>query len=286
MRADLHLHTSASDGLLNPAQLMALLDERRIDLCAVTDHDTMNGVEAARRAAEALGIRLIDGVELSAAERVEVHILGYFPSRPQEIIEALDHLRQMRVSRMHQMLGRLQRLGLAIEPEQVEVEPGTAPGRMHLARALVNAGHAQSVSEAFHRYLMPGRPGYAPREKMSYRQAIQLIHKGGGLAVVAHPGIIQADRHTLPGRIRSLKDQGLDGVEVFHPRHTPAQRQLLGQLAHSMDLLVTGGSDCHGLPGVSMPGDTLEHWTQMEEDCAGLMDRMSVGRPKKPASGL
>ena len=269
MRVDLHLHTNASDGLQSPSELVALLLRKGVTHCAVTDHDTMNGVTQALEAARAAGIVLWPGVELSTEDhKAEVHVLGYFRAVPDALIQRLEMLRQMRIERLERMIEALICAGVSIEMGDVHCEEGAAPGRMHVARALIARGYALSINEAFRRFLLPGRPGYVEREKLNPAQAIALIHEHGGLSVLAHPGIIHTGTQLLPVRMGGYVEAGLMGIEACHPRHTPTQRGMLRRFAQDRHLLVTGGSDYHGTPGANTPGDKAIGWTTAEKDYA------------------
>jgi predicted metal-dependent phosphoesterase TrpH len=187
---------------------------------------------------------VVPGVELSAeCNGCEVHVLGYFADNAR-LEPVLADLRAQRVVRARQMLARLRRLGIAVTWEQVLAETaGAAPGRPHLARTLVTLGYAGSVSEAFERYLSPGRPAYVPRQRLAPAAAVRLVRAGGGVAVLAHPGLGVPDR-LLP----ELLAAGLQGVEVYYPGHSPADVCHYLRWAADRRLVVTGGSDFHG-PG-------------------------------------
>ncbi len=274
MRADLHLHTSASDGLFSPAELIGLLTQCGVTHAALTDHDTMNGLSTALAAARAAGIELWPGVELSTEDQVEVHVLGYFRAAPQGMADRLEALRQMRIERMHRMVHALNAAGVGLRPTDIVREAGSSPGRMHVARALVAKGYAAGVSEAFRRYLLPGRPGFVGREKLTPEQAIVLIKEHGGMPVLAHPGIIQAGTKSLPVRMQGYQEAGLMGVEVYHPRHTPVQRAMLHRFARERGLLITGGSDYHGVPGATLPGDPSLGWDSVNRDYSEFFSKL------------
>ncbi|MDL2206647.1 PHP domain-containing protein [Eubacteriales bacterium OttesenSCG-928-N13] len=266
MKVDLHMHSSASDGIDAPGELVALLKRTGITDFALTDHDTLMGLPAAREAANVYGLRMIDGVELSCGIQVEVHILGYGMKRPELMQSTLARLQRQRHERVDRMLERLDQAGIHLEVGDLPIASGGAPGRVHMARALVDHGYASSVNQAFQRYLVPGKPGYVERQKLTPEQGIQLIRESGGIAVLAHPGIIQADPALLPERIDVLMKMGLGGIEVHHPRHTPTQIQRFTHLAKQRGLIITGGSDSHGLPGGLMPGEGTTNWHEMHHD--------------------
>ena len=275
MKLDLHLHTNASDGALSSGQLIDLLAAQGFAWCAITDHDTTLGVESARERGRARGVGVIPGVELSVGDQVEIHILGYGLRVTRELEEELTRLRAQREQRLDEMVKRLNAAGVPVEAGKVRALAGGTVGRAHVARVLVEMGYAASVGEAFKKYLLPGRVGYVKREKLSAARAIELIRAAGGVAVLAHPGIIADDEATLPSRVRALCARGLSGLEVYHPRHTPAQIRRLDALARSLGLIVTGGSDFHGLPGQNAPGAGMALWTQKQTDFFMLIEQIS-----------
>ena len=276
VKADLHLHSSASDGLLSSTDLVAFAAHCGLTDCALTDHDTLNGAYDAMSAAQVAGIRLWPGVEMSTEERVEVHILGYFAKPEMGLIERLEALRQMRIERLHEMVYTLESMGICFEPGDIVCSPGSAPGRMHVARALVARGYAPTVNEAFKRYLVKGRRGFVPRKKLAPEQAIAIIRQFGGVPVVAHPGIIPVSAGALFAQLNRYVEAGMMGIEVYHPRHMPAQRAQFRQFAQEQRLLITGGSDYHGVPGAQMPGEEALGWTTMEQDYTEFLAKIEA----------
>lgn len=243
-RADLHLHTSCSDGRLAPGLLMQKAREAGLFALAITDHDTIEGIALAEQAARRWGMEIVPGVELSATvEGDEVHLLGYFfdPTHP-ALRAALAAYRQARLERLQMMLDRLRAEGVRLTPEQVVAAAGDGvPGRPHVARALVAAGYAANYTEAFQRYLLSNAPGYVPKPAWEAAEAIAVLHEAGGIAVLAHPGERLRDRV-----FRQLLEAGIDGIEVIHPMHGPHLVQHYRQVARDFGLLETGGSDYHG----------------------------------------
>lgn len=244
---DLHLHTTASDGRLTPAQLVARVAAAGITIMSVTDHDTVAalaevGVEAAAR-----GIRLVPGIEItSVAEERDVHLLGYFfdpTSTP--LLTFLEGQRAQRVARVREIGARLAGLNMPIEVEALvttaATRPGTSVGRPQVARALVAAGHVASVAEAFERWLATGLPAFVPRTGPSPATVVAVIHAAGGIASFAHPAVTRRDALIAP-----LAEQGLDAIEIYHPDHMPEDAQQYRGLAQRLGLLVSGGSDFHG----------------------------------------
>ncbi|MDR7556348.1 MAG: PHP domain-containing protein [Armatimonadota bacterium] len=244
MRIDLHTHTTASDGLLDPAALVAEAHARDVGLLAVTDHDTTAGVDPAMAAGRTLGVEVWSGVELSCDVPVgEVHVLGYFVRHELEWFQQLlDRLRAGRTDRARRMVERLAALGVPIAFERVAaLAGGGAVGRPHVARALVEAGWVRDIAEAFDRYIGRHGPAYVERVKISPAAAVRVIRAAGGLAVLAHPGW-GAHEAIVP----ELVAAGLDGIEVYYPDHSPAQVERYTALARQYGLLMTGGTDFHG----------------------------------------
>jgi len=240
---DLHAHSTASDGSRAPAAVIAAARAAGLAAIALTDHDTVAGIAEAAAAAAALGVRLVPGVELSAVEDdTETHILGLHLSRPEEIEAGLAALRAMRHQRALRMVERLNELGVRISFESVvDQAAGGAIGRPHVARALVEEGWATDVRDAFDRYLGNGRPAYVAKDRLSMDEAITMIHRAGGLAVMAHPG-----HGGTRARLETLTGHGMDGVEVLHPSHSAEDVNRLRTLADHFGLLPSGGSDWHG----------------------------------------
>jgi predicted metal-dependent phosphoesterase TrpH len=244
MRVELHAHTTASDGQYTPAALVALARELHLDVLAITDHDSTAGIEPARAAARG-ALTILNGIELSAEdESGDVHMLGYaFVADDEALQAALAQFRARRETRAQEMVARLNALGAPVTYDRVQaLAAGGAVGRPHVARALIEAGHVESVRDAFDRYLGAGGPAYVARKRLSPEEAVALIHGAGGAAVLAHPGLLADWR----GMIERLIPAGLDGVEVAHPKNEEAVRLDLRGLAARYGLIMTGGSDFHG----------------------------------------
>ncbi len=243
--ADLHLHTNFSDGTYTPEELA--LEGRRhgLSAMALTDHDTVEGCERMRAACEKQGIEFIAGTELTAEWRgFEVHILGYFLDTENPVLlEKLTRFQLVRQDRIREMVARLNEKGIPVKAEAVfALANCRSPGRPHVGRVLVQEGYCATLDEAFDRFLKVHRPAWVPKLKMSFREAVDLIHESGGLAVLAHPGLNRTD-DVIP----ELVSCGLDGIECFHSRHSPSTTQHYLRVAAEYSLLVTGGSDCHGM---------------------------------------
>jgi predicted metal-dependent phosphoesterase TrpH len=239
---DLHMHSTASDGSLPASEVVEAAARVGLAAIALTDHDTLAAVPEARKAGERLGVRVVPGVELSAHDDGEVHLLGLHIARLDQIEERLAGFREARRTRAQRIVQRLNELGLPVTMEGVLEHAGTgAIGRPHVARAIISLGRARDQREAFDRWLGFGRPAYVEKEYLAIRDAIALVHGAGGIAVLAHPGA-SATR----ARLEELRALGLDGVEVRHPSHTAEDIARIGALADHFDLLPSGGSDWHG----------------------------------------
>ncbi len=249
-RIDLHLHTTHSDGSLPPADVVRLAHEAHVTALAITDHDITTGIPEAIAAGQALGIEIIPGIEISSRYgESELHVLGYFLDwQDPELSARLATLRESRHRRNPQIIERLQSLGIDITYDEVRAVAGSdSVGRPHIARVLMNKKVVTSAKEAFDRFLANGRPAYVPRDLPEPADAIQWIKAAHGLAVLAHPTWVKAPEGTLTNLVRQLKAAGLDGVEVHYSTHTPRQTREYLSLAKQIDLLVTGGSDFHGV---------------------------------------
>lgn len=243
---DLHLHTTASDGQQSPAEVVLLAHEIGLDCIAITDHDTTDGVGPALEAAAGSALEIIPGIELSAEdENGDVHILGYGVDLNNADFQAqLRAFRQNRYDRGLLIVEKLASLGVQIAWEDVlGFADGGAVGRPHIARALVAAGHAADVKDAFDRYIANDKPGYVARKRLSPEDSIAMIHTAGGVAVLAHPILV----HDYPAMTERLSRAGLDGIEKVYPRHDAHTEATIQALADRFGLIVTGGSDFHGL---------------------------------------
>ncbi|MGH2425861.1 MAG: PHP domain-containing protein [bacterium] len=243
MRIDLHTHTTASDGLLSPEQLVEKARQAGVEVLAVCDHDSTEGVDAAVAAGKRSGVEVIPAVEINTdVDQGEVHVLGYFlDHREGWLQEFLRKLRDGRVNRARQMVEKLNALGIKIDFARVRELARGAIGRPHVAWAIVEAGAAKSVDEAFTRYIGRNGPAYVERLKVLPEEAVQVILRAGGIPVLAHPG--WGFHGPL---IPQLVAAGLEGLEAYYPDHTPAMQAHFLSLANQHNLLVTGGTDYHG----------------------------------------
>ena len=245
MFADLHLHTHFSDGTFTPEEVVARGSKAGLVALSLTDHDTVEGCARMTVACAAAKIEFITGAELTAEhEGIELHILGYFMDPENaKLLRELARFQIVRQNRIREMVARLNERNIPLHADTVfALANCRAPGRPHVARALVQAGHCKSHDEAFERFLKKDRPAWVPKAKMSALEAIELIHQAGGLAVMAHPALNRADH-----LIAALAQAGLDGLECFHTKHSASATRRYREFAERFHLLVTGGSDCHGL---------------------------------------
>lgn len=244
MFADLHIHTSFSDGTLTPEEVAVQGKQFGFAALALCDHDTVEGCARMARACQAEGIEFMNSAELTAELRGhELHLLAYGIDidNPGWLLE-LAKFQEVRQNRIREMVGCLNRLGIPLPAEAVfALANCRAPGRPHVARVLVQRGFCHNLDEAFERFLKRGKPAWVPKFKMSALEAMVLIHDAGGLAVLAHPGLNRTDEF-----IPELVAGGLDGIECFHTKHSTAMSERYLMMADKHRLLVTGGSDCHG----------------------------------------
>jgi predicted metal-dependent phosphoesterase TrpH len=268
-RVDLHTHSDFSDGEHSPEEIALLARKAGVRAAALTDHDCLDGLPAFLRAAS--GFEPVPGVEISARKNgADVHILGFFVSPHDERLRSrLDDLARARERRARAMVARIRDLGLDLTVGRVsEIAGRGTVGRPHIATALVRRGAASSIDDAFRRYLRPGTPGYVPKPGPSPETAITWIHEAGGVAVLAHPGLLRRSSW-----IGEMARSGLDGLEVWHPRHTASHRHALLELARDLDLVPSGGSDYHGA-GV---GDARVGQEPVPED---VVERLRKRRPR------
>lgn len=244
IEADLHTHTTCSDGVLSPAELVRKADQRGIKVLAITDHDSISGYAQGREAADELGLELIAGVELSVQfHRRELHLLGYeFDVNHEALQNYLDYFSEKREDRAKAILDKLYTMGYRLDYETIRSQhPDAAIGRPHIARALVDAGYVKNTGRAFARYLGDRRPADVPKELPPAQKAIEVLHQAGGIAILAHPGHWVSDHE-----VNDLHQVGLDGVEIIHPSHTEMLTDFYARVATKLHLIASGGSDYHG----------------------------------------
>lgn len=246
---DLHVHSSRSDGSDTPEAICELAAEAGLRALALTDHDTLDGIPAARTRAADLGLELVPGCEISCAfSPGTLHLLCYFAEPGAgPLAEQLRTLSADRARRNEEMARRLADLGLPVDYEEVAAEAGGGEiGRPHFAAVLVRHGAAASIQEAFDRYLGKGAPGYVSKARLDPAAAIEAAHASGAVTVLAHPLSLALDGEELDAAVSRLADVGLDGLECHYGRYEPSERERLAALAARLDLVVTGGSDYHG----------------------------------------
>ena len=241
---DLHLHTYYSDGTFTPEQVAKAAEEMKLAAISLTDHDTIEGCDRLAKACDERNIEFIPGTELSVdIEGNEMHLLGYFlDTQNERLITETTKYQQNRTNRVHGLVDQLNELGIELDADDVfDLAKCKAPGRPHVARALVKHGFCGSVDEAFSRFLRRGGAAWVPKTNVDYREGIELIHQAGGLAVMAHPGLNKID-HLIPDLVKA----GLDGLECWHTRHPKSTAKRYREMAERYGLIITGGSDCHG----------------------------------------
>jgi hypothetical protein len=256
---DLHTHSRVSDGSERPGRIVELAAEAGCSAVSLTDHDNLAGLEEAGRVAAGLGIRLVPGCEVSCrkpappagAPRIEgsVHVLVYFVDPGESPLQnELVMLRGDRALRNQELAARLAELGTGVTYDDVVAEAGDEAGigRPHFARALVKAGAAEDIDDAFDRWLADGRPGYVPKARLDVADVARLAHASGGVAVLAHPLSTGLDLPVLERLVAELAADGLDGIEAVYASYAPDQRARLRRLARRLGLAATGGSDFHG----------------------------------------
>jgi len=268
--ADLHVHTYLSDGTFSPKEVVERAKDIGFSCIAITDHDCVDGIEPALEAGKKLDLEVIPGVELTAEEKnAEVHILGFFIDwKDKMFLEKLKVIRQSRIERTYQMIEKLKKYNVTIDPEDVFKTSGPGSvGRLHVAFVLKRKGYVSSVNEAFRRYIGNKSPCYVKHFEMSARDAIAEIKRIRGVAVFAHPYVMGEDRF-IPQFVR----YGLNGIEAYHSDHPSSASRYYVEVAKKYKLLITGGSDCHGLgKGEILMGKVKVPYELVEElkKCAG-----------------
>jgi len=250
MYADLHIHTTASDGMSTPAEVVAAAKAKGLSAIAITDHDSTDGIAEAIDEGIKHQIEVIPGIELStlSGDR-EIHILGYYPDWKSSLLqEKLAFFIEARQNRAVKMLEKLDKLGIVVSVQRVEeIAESSFIGRPHIARALLENGYINEISEAFtEKYIGRGGRAYVERFKLNPAEGIDMLLKTGAIPVLAHPGNLSQGPPMLEQEIGSLVVSGLRGIEVYYSRHTAEQKSYYNRIVRTFDLLVTGGSDCHG----------------------------------------
>ncbi|MEO0228505.1 MAG: PHP domain-containing protein [candidate division WOR-3 bacterium] len=244
LRCDLHLHTTKSDGLYTPKDLVYFLYTKGIKIISITDHDSIEGINEAQEEAEKLGIEVITGIELSAEHKgQEVHILGYFIDiNSPDLLNYLRVFREARKERFVKMIEKLRSMGIELSVDVAKFDEKQSIGRPHVAKEMVEKGYVSSIEEAFAKYIGDGGPAYVKKFKISIKEAIDIIHNSQGVAVLAHPGLL----NNMEDVINLALQSGLDGIEVYHPKNPEYIENILFEIAFKNNLMITGGTDFHG----------------------------------------
>lgn len=245
LKADLHIHTTASDGLMSPDEVVRWSKVKRLAAIGITDHDTVKGINSAKDASSKYGVEIVPGIELSTVlEDEEIHVLGYYIDyKAVWFLDILEKIQNSRFERAERIVRKLNGLGVDITLEQVKIIANDgAIGRPHIARAMISKGYISNIKEAFKEYIGKNCPAYVERYKLSSEEAIDIIKRAGGISVLAHPGLIRNKSN-----IEKIIDLGIEGIEVYHSKHDDDTVKNSLAIANSRKLLVTGGSDCHGM---------------------------------------
>lgn len=280
-RADLHMHSVFSDGLKTPETLCAMAHELGLQAVALTDHDTVGGVEEMGRAAQAHGLDWLPGVEIGSGASGRTHIVCYGSAvEGTEMRAFLQRMSDTRKARAEEMVRLLEtKAGIHLTEEGLKLLDRPNVSRPHVARAMVASGVVDTTDEAFDRYLAEGKCAYVPRTLLSAQETVVLARRLGAVPVLAHPMRLKMEETAITAFILSLKEAGLMGVEAFHPSASPRMAGQLEALARREGLLVTGGSDYHGDPQAhARIGGLAEGWTAIREDVQALMN--AVNHPR------
>lgn len=275
MTPDLHMHTTSSDGVLSPRELVKLAAESGVTLMAITDHDSLAGVDSLRDVQTEIPV--LTGTELSLRDMHGLHLLGYGTGEAAELRRIIRELADQRLNRARLMVEKLTALGMPIDYDELCKSCGGSVGRMHIARAMLARGYIRHTQQAFDRWIGEDGPAYVSGERLSMAEALPLMRRNGFVPVLAHPAELGKDDVTLRMLLENWQQQGLMGVEVYHPSQKGRGFAQLEAMVRRMGLLVTGGSDFHA-PGDSKhgsPGCTAAYWTRAEQDVAALQSAMS-----------
>jgi predicted metal-dependent phosphoesterase TrpH len=244
--ADLHVHTNYSDSTFSPEEVILHAKEKALGAIAICDHDSIDGIDPCMKIAAGYGIEVIPGIEMSAEKKdAEVHILGYFLDHKNAWFrDRLKEIRSSRVERVHKIAQKLKSFDITIDPKEVFAIAGNdaSVGRLHIAQAMINSGQVKGMKEVFEKYIGFLKPCYVPYTKFSPEEAIQMILKIGGVPVLAHPDLMGHDEY-----IEEFVGYGLRGIEVYHTDHKAHVSKRYEETAKKLSLIMTGGSDCHGL---------------------------------------
>ena len=270
---DLHIHTTASDGIRSPARIVKMAGEKGLNCIAITDHDTFSGLEEAENAAKQQGIIVVPGVEISTGGPEEIHVLGLGVKPVRDKLQAmLDHMTIERFRRFRTMGQRLREIyGMDLDMDKIMETAGDSIGRPHLARAMIEKGYVKTITEAFEKYISRGRPAYVPREKLAPAEAIRMLKESGAVPVIAHPMLISWPMEKFLPILDEWQKAGLMGMEVYHPANR-GYYPMLDRIARERGLLVTGGSDYHDEEAShGQLGETVDEWPTHDEDAKKLL---------------
>jgi len=248
---DLHLHTTASDGVLSPSEIVRYAKAKGLQAIAITDHDTIEGCEEGLLEGERIGFEVIPGIEISAEYSPgSMHILGFFLDIHHPLLnERLEYLQKARAERNPKMVAKLNQLGIDVTYEEVlKASGGGQVGRPHFANVLLEKKYVRNFQEAFERFLKKGAPAYVDKFRFTSKEALHFINEAGGMAVLAHPNTLGVNRYSeLEKLVLQLVDEGLQGIEVYYPEHSAVEVVQYKNLADRYSLLSTGGTDYHGI---------------------------------------
>ena len=277
MKPDLHMHTTASDGVLSPRELVDFAASRGVTMMAITDHDTFDGADSLR--GMELPIPVITGVELSIADMKGLHLLGYGLTEALELRGIVCDLAQKRLTRAQRMVEKLFGMGFELDYEAIRANCKGTVGRLHIARAMVEKAYVRNTEQAFDRYIGDDCPAYVPNERLTMAQALPLLLRNGFVPVLAHPDELEQKDEMTRMLIEAWQKQGLMGVEVYHPSWLKRGYPRLDAMVRRMGLLVTGGSDYHCDDNRhGQPGGTCTYWSHAAEDAAALLAVMENQR--------
>lgn len=250
---DLHLHTTASDGAKGPSEIVNYAKSKGLQAIAITDHDTIEGLEEAVAEGQQIGFEVIPGIEISAEHSPgSMHLLGYFLDIHHPLLnERLQYLQKARAERNPKIVENLNRLGVKISYDEViRASGGGQVGRPHFAQVLMEKGYVRTFQEAFDRFLKKGAPAYVDKVRFTSAEAIHFIREAGGVAVVAHPNTLGVNgSKALEVLLLQLIREGLQGIEVYYPEHSPSETAQYKFTAEKHGLVITGGTDYHGIEG-------------------------------------
>lgn len=275
MMPDLHMHTTSSDGVLSPRELVQLAAEGGVTLMAITDHDSLDGADSLRGVQTEIPV--LTGTELSLRDMHGLHLLGYGSAEAAEMRAVIRDLADKRLNRARLMVEKLTALGMPIDYDALCAHCGGSVGRMHIAREMLARGYVRHMQQAFDRWIGEDGPAYVSGERLSMAEALPLMRRNGFVPVLAHPAELDVSAPALVTLLEKWQTQGLQGVEVYHPSQKKHGFDRLDALARRMGLLVTGGSDFHALGDQKhgSPGCTAPHWRRAAEDADALLAAMA-----------